>query len=70
MSRILLPGLLRTHPLHRSEQFGMVTQFSQFLSSRSSESFCLVNPLEDDKLDSAIAVLEENADAKIVKGEN
>ena len=67
LSRGFIPIVLRSHPLHSSGQFTMVTEFSQWLAAQDTPAFTLTNPMQSGIMDSAVSVLEVENSAKIVR---
>ena len=59
--------MLRSHPLHSSGQFTLVTEFSQWLAAQGTTDFTLTNPMQSGIMDSAISVLQHESSAKIVR---
>ena len=70
LSRGFSPIVLRSHPLHPTRRFTMVTEFSQWLAAMANDDFTLINPMEAGMMDSAVSVLDAESSSLILQGMN
>ena len=68
LSRAFSPICLRSHPLAKSRQFTMVTEFSQWLAAMATEDFTLINPMQEGMMNSAVSVLDAESSNLILQG--
>ena len=68
LAQSFVPLMLKSHPLHETRQFTMVTEFSKWVAAQETPDFTLTNPMKDGIMDSAVNILKEDSNEQIVRG--